>query len=1211
MATNISVGDTMFKFKNKGKKLNNLNNELEDLEVLDDDNVENKSKINRLIFLIKKIFSNKVSTAITIIILLVGILVLLQTNNSSLSSTFYAVLSRVGLYSNTKKEVTISSSSLDDDGAWEVTKSATITGQNTAQISIKVDSTKKIIGNTKKDVIFVVDTSGTMADEGKLDTIKADLREVVKYILDKGTGGVNIVPFDSTSTLPLGTTFSHSIKEIYEEIDKLTPKGFTNYNAALKNVDKIMQNYNKVSDTDIITVFLTDGYPSADTPNQTTTYKELKEKYPYLLINGIQYDLGSEVAEELKEISDKQWVADNDTIYNILFEASISPAVYETFKLEDYIDTTYYTLNSKDDITVSNGNVSVSGNKITWDLSNILISGLSSEMTINLTVKDSYKDSDVDMRTNTLLKVVSKLPSESTITKNLNDSPILKMKYDVIYNSNLPKGAECSAPTDSTSKSYKVFDTVQIESNELVCGGYLFKGWVIDSEDDDDIQMINDEYFIMPEHDVTIRGTWTKHSITKKMSGTIHTKTTLYKTIAERSKTDSNILEYTGSDHFDSMNTKLSTQKIYYYNNVNNTTNDDTNNNNVIFGGFCWQIVRTTDTGGVKLIYNGEPYNGTCENNRSNHVGFDYTIPSSSSGGGKYSSAVGSIEKLSYNYAYGTSYEYDNVNEVFKVSGTVTNLTWSDDTASSIIGKYTCKQIDSSDTCETLYYVVEAINGLSAYVYRIDDNIPYYQIGNLQYNNNYNSVADVGYKYNTRYEAQTKYLGVSSLILTNDTIDETWQFASKNNVNWDDQSKKWSFTSSSTIQSTNYKDLVGKYTFKSPTASYSSDTVYYIVDAKETHLYAIPLTKGVFEDNWNYNITYGDSYIYNADDDTYTLIGASEADTTFSRFTYHDNYQRLIGKYACINYDFTENKCSDLRDVYYANSTNVFYSRDFDNYKTSNDKVIYKFSNSVTYDSTSNKYKLVNPIDIEFYNSSDLDSLSGAHYTCWNNSFECENVSYVYYIDEINNPNIYPTYYINLSNGTKVDEALKEMLSSDDVNSKNSTIKNVVDAWYKRYMTDYTSYLEDAVFCNDRTITSYGGWDADNGSVRHDNYLNFKLDTSMQTTHSLACNNVTDQFSTSNPKALLTYPVGLLTGDEFYLANTKNRDESTAFMTGFRYWFMTPFQYNWAEAKLNGAIGTFVSFNEFGIRPVVSLLPDTEYSSGDGTAKNPFIVEIN
>ena len=31
--------------------------------------------------------------------------------------------------------------------------------------------------------------------------------------------------------------------------------------------------------------------------------------------------------------------------------------------------------------------------------------------------------------------------------------------------------------------------------------------------------------------------------------------------------------------------------------------------NNLIFAGFCWKIVRTTETGGVKLIYNGNIVN--------------------------------------------------------------------------------------------------------------------------------------------------------------------------------------------------------------------------------------------------------------------------------------------------------------------------------------------------------------------------------------------------------------------------------------------------------------------------------------------------------------------------------------------------------------------------------------------------------------------------
>ena len=45
---------------------------------------------------------------------------------------------------------------------------------------------------------------------------------------------------------------------------------------------------------------------------------------------------------------------------------------------------------------------------------------------------------------------------------------------------------------------------------------------------------------------------------------------------------------------------------IYYYRgNVNN---------HLIFANFCWRIIRTTETGGVKFIYDGVPSNGECNN---------------------------------------------------------------------------------------------------------------------------------------------------------------------------------------------------------------------------------------------------------------------------------------------------------------------------------------------------------------------------------------------------------------------------------------------------------------------------------------------------------------------------------------------------------------------------------------------------------------------
>ena len=47
---------------------------------------------------------------------------------------------------------------------------------------------------------------------------------------------------------------------------------------------------------------------------------------------------------------------------------------------------------------------------------------------------------------------------------------------------------------------------------------------------------------------------------------------------------------------------------VYYY-----RGDADKVNNNIIFNNMCWKIIRTTETGGVKLIYNGVSSNGKCE----------------------------------------------------------------------------------------------------------------------------------------------------------------------------------------------------------------------------------------------------------------------------------------------------------------------------------------------------------------------------------------------------------------------------------------------------------------------------------------------------------------------------------------------------------------------------------------------------------------------
>ena len=46
---------------------------------------------------------------------------------------------------------------------------------------------------------------------------------------------------------------------------------------------------------------------------------------------------------------------------------------------------------------------------------------------------------------------------------------------------------------------------------------------------------------------------------------------------------------------------------IYYYRGGHEKVK-----NHVLFAGYCWRIIRTTETGGVKMIYNGVPTDGVC-----------------------------------------------------------------------------------------------------------------------------------------------------------------------------------------------------------------------------------------------------------------------------------------------------------------------------------------------------------------------------------------------------------------------------------------------------------------------------------------------------------------------------------------------------------------------------------------------------------------------
>ena len=256
------------------------------------------------------------------------------------------------------------------------------------------------------------------------------------------------------------------------------------------------------------------------------------------------------------------------------------------------------------------------------------------------------------------------------------------------------------------------------------------------------------------------------------------------------------------------------------------------------------------------------------------------------------------------------------------------------------------------------------------------------------------------------------------------------------------------------------------------------------------------------------------------------------------------------------------------------------------------------FGNSFTY--ANGTYTLKDTKTVATW-SSGYNTINNNHYTCMTTGTTCSSIYYVYYASSSN------AYYITLTNGKSVNDALNEMLYADDVNKNDSTIKTYIDSWYESNIKDkYDNKLEDTVFCNDRSMSneSSNGWNPIGGSTSTS--LQFKNYNANQ---SLVCANETDRFSRSNPKAKLKYPIGLLSLPELSLSGYGS---SHYYNNGQYVWLASPFSFISNDAYVGladsgGWAGSDV-VDSGGVRPSVSIQPGTSFSSGDGSFTNPFVI---
>ena len=198
---------------------------------------------------------------------------------------------------------------------------------------------------------------------------------------------------------------------------------------------------------------------------------------------------------------------------------------------------------------------------------------------------------------------------------------------------------------------------------------------------------------------------------------------------------------------------------------------------------------------------------------------------------------------------------------------------------------------------------------------------------------------------------------------------------------------------------------------------------------------------------------------------------------------------------------------------------------------------------------------------------------------------------------------------------------LKYTTNSVHGTGTNSTILGVLNTWYTNNLSSYADDLDgNAGFCGDRTpYTNTSGTTSGGGTGTTTTYYGgyVRLYGNSSGVPTFECASDSDLYTTSGSSdgnRALTYPIGLISMDEAWYAGGYSSSNSSYYLyTGQAYWAMSPSHFinNGAyvfRVNSDGWLGGNRVDSAYGVRPVVNLKASVQFSSGDGTASNPFVV---
>ena len=349
-------------------------------------------------------------------------------------------------------------------GSFRVTKSARWISRDQVRVRLDLES---ISSETEKgkDIIFLIDTSDAMKNE-KLLEIKKGLTNIINSVLMDSNNRIVLITYSSDSKVI--SSLTNNKNDLLEKLEGIEIEtGERNYYQALRSVERTLKKLKPTNERDTRVVLITGGYPNKETPGEVGEYNYLKEEYPSIPMNAIEYEV--EGISSLDEISDEVYTSTSETIQSDLYASLGITNIYETFEVKDTIREENFQISSIKNTKNTYGSVETSNNQVIWNLDGFP-SGRKSRVEYILTVKE---DSDTSIYpTNRKSEIRYSINNvEEEITSR--ETPIVKREFEVVYDMNPPRG--CTIEKEQETETHRVYDQVEMKDITPVCEGYTAK----------------------------------------------------------------------------------------------------------------------------------------------------------------------------------------------------------------------------------------------------------------------------------------------------------------------------------------------------------------------------------------------------------------------------------------------------------------------------------------------------------------------------------------------------------------------------------------------------------------------------------------------------------------------------------------------------------------------------------------------------------------